>query len=187
MLGTGRGGRGLKTKTHTEQEVRMVGKEEVRADLLDRPISGSDMEDVDSTKSRKRSRLDIRGSPEVGEEEVGQTQGVEARVKRLRSPIRALGQIGRGKTKAPLEGKDGKAPEKPGAVAGKKRSFHHTKTKGPSTFSAITSSEEERTESESENDGSAKKKQRIAPVVNVDGEEGEDADETEDELGMCSA
>lgn len=163
----------------------MEGKEEVRADLLDRPISGSDMEDVESTKSRKRSKLDIKGSPEVGEEEVEQAEGVEARVKRLRSPIRALGQIGRGKTKAPLEGKDGKAPEKPGVVAGKKRSFHHTKAKGRSTFSAVTSSEEEGTETE--DDGSAKKKQRLAPVVNVGGEEDEDADETEDELGMCSA
>ena len=185
MLGAGRGGRGLKTKAYTEREARMSGREEVRADLLDRPISGSDMEGADSTRVKRTSKLDIRGSLEVGEEEVEQAQGVEARVKRLRSPIRALGQIGRGKMKAPLEGKDGKAPEKPGVVAGQKRSFHHTKTKGPSTFSAITSSEEEGTETE--DDGSAKKKQRLAPVVNVGGEEDEDADETEDELGMCSA
>ncbi len=122
----------------------------------------------------------------MGEEEVKQVQGVEVRMKRLRSPIRALGQIGRGKAKAFVEGKDGKAPEKPDVVAGKKRSFQHTKTKGRSTFSAITSSEEEGTETETENDGSAKKKQRLAPAMNVGGDD-VDEDETEDELGMCSA
>ena len=185
VLGARRGGRGLKTKAHAEQGVRMAGREEVRADLLDRPISGSDMEVAESTRSRRKSKLDIRGSQEMGEEEVKQVHGVEARVKRLRSPIRALGHIGKGKANGFVEGKDGKAPVKPEVVAGKKRSFQHTKTKGRSTFSAITSSEEEGTESE--NDGSAKKKLRLAPAVKVGGEEDVDEDETEDELGMCSA
>jgi hypothetical protein len=108
VLGVGRGGRGLKTKAHTEREVRMVGKEEARADMLDRPISGSDTEGAGSTRSRSRSNQDTRGGLEVGEEEVKQVQGVEARVKRLRSPIRALGQIGRGKTKKIVEGEDGR-------------------------------------------------------------------------------
>ena len=189
LLGAGRGGRGLKTTAHTEREVRMAGKEEVRVDMLDKPISGSDTEGADSTTSRSRNKLDIRGSLEVGEGEMKQVQGVEARVKRLRSPIRALGQIGRDRTKGFVEGKDGKAPEKPELVAGKKRRFQQTKTKGRSTFSAMTSSEEEGLESE--NEGSAKKKQRFAPVVNVgnkeDEDEDEDEDETEDELSMCSA
>jgi hypothetical protein len=159
--------------------------EEVRLDMLDRPISGSDTEGAGSTRSRSRSNLDTKGNLGVNEREVKQVQGVEARVKRLRSPIRAFGQIGREKTKEFVEGKDGKAPEKPELVAGKKRRFHQTKTKGRSTFSAITSSEEEGTENE--NEGSTKKKKRLAPVVNVDDEEDEDEDETEDELSMCSA
>jgi len=187
MLGAGRGGRGLKTKVHTEQEVGMAGREEVAVDIPDRPTSGSDtqrLEGADSTRSRSRSKLDIRGSLEVGEQEVEQVRGVEARVKRLRSPIRALGQTGRRKAKALVEGKDAKAPEKPEVVAGKKRSFQQTKTKRRSTFSAITSSEEEGTENE--NGGSAKKKQRLAPVVNVRDDETVNEDETEDELGMCS-
>jgi hypothetical protein len=161
----------------------MVGKEEARADMLDRPISESDTEGAGSTRSRRRDNQDTRGGLEVGEEEVKQVQGVEARVKRLRSPIRALGQIGRGKTKKIVEGKDVETPARPGVVAGKKRSFQQTKTKVQSTFSAITSSEEEGTENE--NEGSAKKKQRLVPVVDVGDEDEADEDETEDELGMC--
>ena len=182
-LGARRGGRGLKTIAHGEREVKM--------DMLDRPISGADTDRAGPTRSRSKSKLDTKGSLEVGEGEVKQVQGVEARVKRLRSPIRAFGQIGREKTKGFVEGKDGKAPEKPELVAGKKRRFQQTKTKGRSTFSAITSSEEEGTENE--NEGSTKKRQRVARVVNAgDGEgededEDEDEDETEDELSMYSA
>ena len=182
MLGAGRGGRGLKTKARTE---RQVGAAEREVEL-DKPTSGGDiqrLEPVESTRSRNRSNLDIGGSLGVGDEEIEQTQAVEPLVKRVRSPIRALGRFGRGDTKETAEGK---VPGKPEIVAGKKRSFRETRVKGRSTFSAITSSEEEGTEREY--GGSANKKQRLTPGVGAgDEEDDEDEEETEDDLSMCSA
>lgn len=183
MLGAGRGGRGLRTKARTAREVGAAEREEV----LDRPTSGSDiqhLEPADSTRSRNRSKLDIRESLGVGEEDVKQAQAVEPPVKRVRSPIQALGRFGRRTTKEIVEGKEGEAPEKPEIVAGKKRSFKETKAKGRSTFSAVTISDEEGTEYEY--GGSAKKKQRLTPVVGISHDD-KDEDETEDELSMCSA
>ena len=178
MLGTGRGGRGLKTKARTEREAGVAGREEVREDMLDKPTSGSAM-DADPTRSRSKNQLDSGETPGVGEWE---REEAKAPVKRMRSPIRPLGPIRRRNVGVVVEGKDGKAPEKPEIVAGKKRRIEQAKTKGRSTFSAITSSEEGGTESEDE--GSAKKKQRLASVMVVSDE---DDEETEDELGMCSA
>jgi hypothetical protein len=171
--------------------VGVAGEEEVRAGMPARLTSGSDtvhLEDANSTRTRSRGKPHIGGSLEVRERErEEEVKGVESPVKRVRSPIRALGQFGKGVTKGIIEGDDGKAPEKPELVAGKKRGFRETKTKGRSTYSAITSSEDEGTESE--HGGSPKKKPRFAPVVDFsDEDETEDAteDETEDELGMCS-
>jgi hypothetical protein len=181
MLGAGRGGRGLKTKAHTKRGVGVAEKEEAQADLVDKPISGSDTERLEregSMRSRNRSKLDIGGSLAVGEWEHEEVeQGVES-VKRVRSSIQVLGQIERMSAKGVAEGKYGKVPEKPDIVAGKKRSLEDTKTKGRPNFSAIAGSEEEGTEDEEE--GSAKKKQRLRSVV-----ETSDEDETEDELSTC--
>jgi len=167
----------------------MAGGEEARGDMLDKLTSGSGterLEGADSTRSRSRSKLDIGGSLGVGEKEVEQMQGVELPAKQVRSAIRALGQVRREIPKEIAEGKNGKAPDKPEIVAGKKRSFKETKTKGRSTFSAITSSEGEGTEYEY--GGSAKKKQRLALVVGVNDDDDDDDDETEDDdLGRCSA
>ena len=183
MLGAGRGGRGLKTKARTEREVGAAEREME----LDKPTSGGDiqrLEPAESTRSRNRGNLDIGGSLRVGNDEMEQTQAVEPLVKRVRSPIRALGRFGRGDTNEIAEGK---VPGKPEIVAGKKRSFKETRVKGRSTFSAITSSEEEGTEREY--GGSASKKQRLTPVVGAghENEDDEDDEETEDDLSMCSA